>query len=35
MDYCRPSYNPAETIQQEQMYQGLNINLEEVQQSDM
>ena len=34
MDYCRPSYNLAENVQQDQMYQGLNINLENVQQSD-
>ena len=34
MDYCRPSYNLAENVQQDQKYQGLNINLENVQQSD-
>ena len=34
IDYCGPSYNPAETTQQDQMYQGLNINLEDVKLND-
>ena len=36
MDYCGASYNPTETIQQEQIYQGnlITPNLDHMQQSD-